>query len=150
MTFTEELRMNTSGSWRRLVAGWLGTLACTLAAAQMDTPAPPGPPAAQSVQRPPPKALTPPPPAASAGPLQTLPPTHPGDPQISVPLGRPAAPPVPPASAPEAPPPPARPAAGADPRGESMASCDRLAGKAAVAECRRRVATQGSARPTPP
>lgn len=138
--------MSTSRSWRRFVAGWLGTVACTLAVAQMDTPAPPGPPAAQSVQRPPAKTLpASPPAAASASPLQTLPPTHPGDPQISVPLGKPAPPPGAPASAPVAPPPPA-----ADLRGESMASCERLSGKAAVAECRRRVATQGRARPTPP
>ncbi|WP_428416938.1 hypothetical protein [Methylibium sp.] len=142
--------MNASTSWRRLAVGLLGSVAYALAAAQMDTPAPPGPPAAQSVQRPPPKALTPPPPAASAGPLQTHPPTHPGDPQISVPLGKPAPLPVPPASAPDGPSPPALPADGTDPRGASMASCDRLSGKAAVAECRRRVATQGGARPTPP
>lgn len=141
--------MNTSRSWRRLAAGLLGTVACTLTAAQMDTPAPPGPPAAQSVQRPPPQSLPAPLPAASAGLLQSVPPTHPGDPQISVPLGKPAVSPVPPASAPVAPPPPP-PGADADPRGESMASCDRLTGKAAVGECRRRVATQGSARSTPP
>lgn len=133
--------MNTPRKLRAL-AGLLLAGACTLAWGQMDTPAPPGPPAAQPVQRPLAKPVQPPAPPSSDAPLPSVPRPHPGDPQISVPIGKPVAPSAPAGSAPDAPP-----SVGAERR--SMAHCDRLGDKAAVAECRRRAATEGQPRPPP-
>ncbi|WP_428420315.1 hypothetical protein [Methylibium sp.] len=119
------------------LAGWLIASACTLAFGQMDTPSPPGPPAAQAVRPPAKPPLRPPAPPSSA-PLHAATPAYPGDPQINIPLGKKPVPPATEASAPEPPRAASAPSAARD----SMARCDRLSGKAAVAECRRRAAIE--------
>lgn len=119
---------------------------CATVQAQMGTPPPSGPPAAQPVHPPPPKGARPPSTTPGAVPPQQLP--APGTPQITIPIQNtppPTPAPVPPLTTPV--PPlnagsPAGPASGA-----SMARCDREKGAKAIADCRKRAAVEA---PKPP